>query len=45
MSKLLKIIVIILIIPLSLLSCKGPDGKMKFPGGDARKTPADPKKS
>ena len=42
MSKLLKIIVIILIIPLSLLSCKGPDGKMKFPGGDARKTPADP---
>ena len=42
MSKLLKIIVFILIIPISLLSCKGPDGKMKFPGGDARKFPADP---
>ena len=25
-------------------SCKGPDGKFKLPGGDARKTPADPKK-
>ena len=23
--------------------CKGPDGKFKLPGGDARKTPADPK--
>ena len=42
MSKLLKIIVFILIIPISLISCKGPDGKMKFPGGDARKIPADP---
>ena len=27
-----------------VLSCKGPDGKFKLPGGDARKTPADPKK-
>ena len=27
-----------------LTSCKGPDGKFKLPGGDARKTPADPKK-
>ena len=27
-----------------LLSCKGPDGKFKLPGGDARKTPADPAK-
>ena len=43
MPKILKIIVLILIIPLLLISCKGPDGKMKFPGGDARKTPADPK--
>ena len=28
--------------PLLLISCKGPDGKMKFPGGDARKFPANP---
>jgi len=41
MSKKLKIIVIILIIPLFLISCKGPDGKYKF-GGDARKSPANP---
>ena len=41
MSKLLKIIVFILIIPLSLISCKGPDGKWKF-GSDPRKFPADP---
>ena len=27
-----------------VVSCKGPDGKFKLPGGDARKTPADPKK-
>ena len=27
-----------------LISCTGPDGKFKLPGGDARKTPADPKK-
>ena len=27
-----------------LFSCKGPDGKFKLPGGDARKTPADPAK-
>ena len=26
-----------------LISCKGPDGKFKLPGGDARKFPADPK--
>ena len=42
MSKLLKIIIFILIMPLLLISCKGPDGKMKFPGGDARKFPANP---
>ena len=41
MSKLLKIIVFILIIPISLISCKGPDGKWKF-GADPRKNPADP---
>ena len=27
-----------------LSSCKGPDGKFKLPGGDARKFPADPAK-
>ena len=42
MSKLLKFIVFIFIMPLMILSCKGPDGKMKFPGGDARKSPANP---
>ena len=41
MSKLLKIIVFILIVPLTLSSCKGPDGKWKF-GADPRKNPADP---
>ena len=33
-----------LIIPIILSSCKGPDGKFKLPGGDARKFPADPAK-
>ena len=27
----------------TVTACKGPDGKFKLPGGDARKTPADPK--
>ena len=39
-----KLLIIFFIIPLFLLSCKGPDGKFKLPGGDARKTPADPAK-
>ena len=39
-----KTLIILLIIPFILLSCKGPDGKFKLPGGDARKTPADPAK-
>jgi len=43
-SKNLKIITLLLIVPLFLFACKGPDGKFKLPGGDARKTPADPKK-
>ena len=38
-----KLLIIFLILPF-LLSCKGPDGKFKLPGGDARKTPADPAK-
>ena len=39
-----KILILVLILPFLLLSCKGPDGKFKLPGGDARKTPADPAK-
>ncbi len=39
-----KSLIIFLILPFLLLSCKGPDGKFKLPGGDARKTPADPAK-
>mgnify|MGYP001177810232 FL=1 len=33
----------ILVLSLFILSCKGPDGNFKIPGGDARKFPADPK--
>ena len=43
-SKLLNILIITLILPILLISCKSPDGKFKLPGGDARKFPADPKK-
>ena len=43
LSKFFKICTFVLI-PLVLISCKGPDGKFKLPGGDARKTPADPAK-
>ena len=39
-----KLLIIFFIIPIFFLSCKGPDGKFKLPGGDARKTPADPAK-
>ena len=44
MKKSLKILVFTLILPIFLISCTGPDGKFKLPGGDARKFPADPKK-
>ena len=44
LSKFLKTLVFILIIPLLLNSCKSPEGKFKLPGGDARKFPADPAK-
>ena len=44
MKKSLKILVLTLILPIFLISCKGPDGKFKLPGADARKFPADPKK-
>ena len=43
-SKFLKIFIFILTIPLLLSSCKSPEGKFKLPGGDARKSPADPAK-
>ena len=43
-SKFLNIAVFILIMPIMLNSCKTPDGGFKLPGGDARKTPADPAK-
>jgi len=38
---MLKKVLILLIIAISLISCKGPDGKRKF-GADARKFPDDP---
>ena len=44
MKKSLKILVFTLILPIFIISCSGPDGKFKLPGGDARKNPADPKK-
>ena len=40
----LKLISFLIVSTLMITSCKGPDGKFKLPGGDARKTPADPKK-
>ena len=43
LTKKIKTIIILLILPILLNACKGPDGKFKLPGGDARKTPADPK--
>ena len=42
-SKINKILTFLLVVPFLFISCKGPDGKFKLPGGDARKTPADPK--
>ena len=42
-SKFIKIIIFSILFPFLLISCKGPDGKFKLPGGDARKFPDDPK--
>ena len=42
-SRIYKTLIFLFILPLFFISCKGPDGKFKLPGGDARKTPADPK--
>ena len=44
LSNIYKFTFIVLILPFLFLSCKGPDGKFKLPGGDARKNPADPAK-
>ena len=44
LSNIYKFAFIILILPFLFLSCTGPDGKFKLPGGDARKNPADPAK-
>ena len=44
LSNIYKFAFIILILPFLFLSCKGPDGKFKLPGVDARKNPADPAK-
>ena len=44
MNKFFKLVVLVVIIPIILSSCKSPDGKFKLPGGDARKFPADPAK-
>ena len=43
-TKFLKLNVFFIILPIILISCKGPDGKVKLPGADARKFPADPAK-
>ena len=41
-QSVLRIFTILFILPIFLISCKGPDGKFKLPGSDARKFPADP---
>ncbi len=43
-QNFLKFSLFLIVFPLILLSCKGPDGKFKLPGSDARKFPADPAK-
>ena len=43
-SYIIKQLFILFILFTFLSACKGPDGKFKLPGGDARKFPADPKK-
>tara|TARA_B100001287_G_C22390793_1_gene393204 strand:+ start:20 stop:616 length:597 start_codon:yes stop_codon:yes gene_type:complete len=42
-SHLYKTLLLSILLLFSITSCKGPDGKFKLPGGDARKFPADPK--
>ena len=43
-SYIIKQLFILFVLSTFLSACKGPDGKFKLPGGDARKFPADPKK-
>ena len=43
-SNVKKILIFLVFLPFIFSSCKGPDGNFKLPGGDARKTPADPEK-
>ena len=42
LNKFFKISLLFVFLPFIFLSCGGPDGKFKLPGGDARKFPADP---
>ena len=42
-SNLYKTLIFLTLLSFTITGCKGPDGKFKLPGGDARKTPADPK--
>ena len=42
MSKIVTKLSFLIIATIFLISCKGPDGKFKFPGADARKFPDDP---
>ena len=41
-QSVLRFFTVLFILPIFLISCKGPDGKFKLPGSDARKFPADP---
>ena len=43
-SNFYKTLLFLTILTFAVSGCKGPDGKFKLPGGDARKTPADPAK-
>jgi len=42
--KTIRFSIFSIFIAILISSCGGPGGKFKLPGGDARKTPADPKK-
>ena len=42
-SNFYKTLIFLTLLSFLASGCKGPDGKFKLPGGDARKTPADPK--
>ncbi len=42
-SNFYKTLIFLTLLSFTVTGCTGPDGKFKLPGGDARKTPADPK--